>query len=561
MKSRIEAADDRMRAAVRDFLIAGIAVAVALSFLISRTWPAETRGLRWQVAEAKMWSAISPRIVLLFTAKNGARPTARAVLSHARLADPAAFSAVAAMLYTAGGGGLLTGLAVTAALRNRRRGDAHLRGARLVSSAALRVRLILERVRDKLLGRPVANPPIFIGEVPVPRGVETLHFLVAGSTGTGKSQLIRSFLRTIRARGERAIVTDIGGDLVASCAATGDKLLNPLDSRSVHWSPFAEMRTAADAERIAQSMVPSSEGESGEWHRYSQSLIAAVLQRLFERGEAKNQQLLHYLTIAKSEEIEQLVAGLPASTLFDTGASKMLSSVRGIIGSYLPAYRFLSPAAGHNDFSLGNWVADTGSGWLWMPYRDRDAAAVRPLLAAWVGEVVSAVLSLRPDSSRRVWLILDELASLGLVSSLTDALTKGRKFGLAAVLGVQSVSQLRGAYGRENATTLLSCLRNSVVLGVDDPETADSMSRRLGDEEIERADETVSAHGTSTATRRATSRVVMPSEIANLPNLTAFVKFAGDHPVARVRIPYSPARQVVVPFSTRADVPRGTSAP
>lgn len=150
-------------------------------------------------------------------------------------------------------------------------------------------------------------------------------------------------------------------------------------------------------------------------------------------------------------------------------------------------------------------------------------------------------------------MILDEVASLGLIGSLSDGLTKGRKYGLCCVIGLQSSSMLRTAYGREGATTLLSCLRNSIIFAVDDADTADNMSRRLGDSEQERQDETVSDSGKSSSTRRTTSRLVLPSEIMTLPNLTAYLKLAGDYPVARVRIPVVPAREVCKPF-----VPRGT---
>lgn len=426
--------------------------------------------------------------------------------------------------------------------------EQYIRGSRIVSGFRLRVRLSLKRMRDYVYERAPTKTPIMIGKIPVPHNVEPLHFFVAGSTGVGKTQLIHSFLRVIRTRGERAIIADIGGDLMASHAFRGDVILNPLDSRSRVWSPFSEMRSITDADRIAASMIPAGEGESGEWHRYSQSLIAAVLQRLFERGEATNERLFYYLTVAKTEEIEPLIAGLPAQTLFDTGAAKMLSSLRGIIGSYLPAYRFLPANAGRDDFSISEWIAEASSGWLWLPYQDRDAASLRPLLAAWVGEAVSSILSLSPDPARRIWLVLDELASLGLVGSLTDALTKGRKYGLVAVLGLQSVSQLRSVYGREGAATLLSCLRNSVVYAVDDPDTADYMSRRLGEVEHERWDETVSDGKKTETSRRTISRAVLPSQIMNLPNLAAYLSLAGDYPVVRVSIPVVPSQQYVAPF-------------
>jgi type IV secretory pathway TraG/TraD family ATPase VirD4 len=276
---------------------------------------------------------------------------------------------------------------------------------------------------------------------------------------------------------------------------------------------------------------------------------------LSARGEANNERLLYFLTIAKSEEIEQLVSGLSAQTLFDTGAAKMLSSVRGIIGSYLPSYRFLAPGAGSEAWSIRKWV-EGGTDWLWIPYRDDQLPSLRPLIAAWIGEVVSSILSLRPDSNRRIWLLLDELASLGRVQSLADALTKGRKYGLRCVAGLQSVAQLRAIYGREGAQTLLSCLSSSLTLRSADAETADYLSRSLGDAEVRRENRSRGDGRETLSEQRVNTRVVMPSEIQNLPDRQGFLNLAGDFPVARVEIPIVQKPEVVLPF-----IPRGSVVP
>ncbi len=401
--------------------------------------------------------------------------------------------------------------------------------------------------------RPAAQDDgrIRIGGVPIPPEIEPLHILVSGSTGTGKSQMISGILDTIRARGDRAIVADPGGQYMSRWHADGDTILAPLDARSVAWSPFAEMRAAQDADRIARSMIPSIEGQSdaAQWQLYSQGLVAAALQRLHESQAGTNSALVHTLTIAKSDEIESVVRGLPAQTLFDTGAAKMVASVRGIVGSYLPPYRFLPPDAGGDAWSIRRWV-EAGDGWLWMPYRDSERAALAPLIAAWIGEAVSAVLDLEPSRERRVWLILDEAPLLGRVQALADALTNGRKYGLRAILGVQSIAQLRQAYGRDGAQVLLSCLSSALVLRVGDAETADAMSRMLGDRQIRREHESrqLSLAGGASASEHITiERAVLPSEIQSLPDRRGYLRLAGDYPIALVDIDIVEREQRVPP--------------
>ena len=375
-----------------------------------------------------------------------------------------------------------------------------------------------------------ALKPLQIGNVVVPPEVEGLHFLIAGSTGTGKSQAINSMLRTLRDRGDKVLVVDSGGESMASLFRPGDKLLNPLDSRSENWSVAAEMRSGYEASRVAEMMVPAeSGGSSREWQLYSQSLISAVVQRLHERGELSNERLVYFLTVAKSDEIESLVSGLPAQTLMDSGAAKMLSSVRGIIGSYLPAYRFLKPETGSDGFSIRNWVQSDEAGWLWLPYRDDQLSSLRGLISCWLGEAVNSTLSLRPDPNRRIWIIADELASLGRIAGLADGLTKGRKYGLRVVAGLQSVSQLRAVFGKEESTTLLSCLSNILCLRAADGETADYFSKGFGQQEILRTESSESSQGSSSSSvKHVTQNTIMSSQISGLPQRIGYVRLASQ---------------------------------
>ncbi len=424
--------------------------------------------------------------------------------------------------------------------------------------------------RGARLGRPARRErgALQIGRVSMPRAIETQHILLTGSTGTGKSLALQGLVDTLRARaGDRAVVVDPSGELMARYWRPGDTMLNPLDARSVAWSPLAEMRSAADADRLSKSLLPDTDGQDAQqWQLYAQTLAAAVLQRLREcRGRSTNADLVRLLAVAKSDELEVLVAGLPAQTLFDAGAAKMLGSVRAIVGAYLAPYRFLPPGAGADAFSLRRWV-EQGRGWLWMPVRADLTTTLRPLVAAWIGELVSAVLALAPDRDRRLWLLLDELAALGRVQSLSEALTQGRKFGLCACAGLQTVAQLRAAYGLPGAQTLLSCFSSQLILRAADPETADWGSRLLGDQQLSRRvrSEGSSSGGSHSGESEQISieRVVLPSEIAGLADRRGFLKLAGDGPIARVEIPIPPARaEVCRPFVTATATGTSVAAP
>ena len=94
----------------------------------------------------------------------------------------------------------------------------------------------------------------------------------------------------------------------------------------------------------------------------------------------------------------------------------------------------------------------------------------------------------------------------------------------------------------KDATVLRSCFRNILVLagGRSDAKTAEDLSKSLGEHEVERetVGETSNERGGSRSRtlRIERERVVMAAEIQSLPELTGYVAFAGDIPIARVKL-------------------------
>lgn len=384
---------------------------------------------------------------------------------------------------------------------------------------------------------PERHRLLTLGGRPWPVELETLHLAVAGTTGAGKSTLIGEVLDGVTARGQRSVICDPNGSYLSHFACTGDRLLNPFDARSEGWCLFNELRSDFDAESLAASVVPSGHGESAAWHHYAQVLLAEVLRALVRNGETTTERLLHWCTSAPARELGALLVGTPAAGLFDEGADKALASTRFVLTAHLSPHRYLRPGS----FSLRDWLEhETGS--LFLTWRADMQTALAPLSATWVDITTNAALTLPPDPARRIWLVLDELAALGKLNGLESALTLGRKHGLCIIAGLQSTAQLDRLYGKDAATVLRSCFRSMLVLAIAkaDPATADELSRALGERELVRHEMSRSTGanglGESQNLRRAQERLVLPSEIASLPNLEGFLALAGDEPVRRVRL-------------------------
>ena len=118
--------------------------------------------------------------------------------------------------------------------------------------------------------------------LPLPRSAELQHILVHGTTGTGKSTVIKALLDHIRRRGERAIIYDKSCSLVSQFyQPKHDRLLNPLDQRGADWSIWRECRDKTDFENLAAALIPMAPtAQDPFWVNAARTIFAAAAFRL-----------------------------------------------------------------------------------------------------------------------------------------------------------------------------------------------------------------------------------------------------------------------------------------
>ena len=425
-----------------------------------------------------------------------------------------------------------------------RGGDGHMRGSNLQNAKTV-ARMIKEKSRFD------------IGSVPVPVDLETRNFLLAGSPGTGKSQALTRALDALRADDAHAVIADASGIYLSRYYDSArDVILCPFDERAEPWSPLAEIETVADVPALTKSLIPDSEGSAREWNGYAQTVLEPLLEHCFTQRKT-NADLFSLACVADLAELREILAGSPAAPLVAEGNERMFGSVRAILGSYLKALQYLHPDAGvDGSFSIRRHIVEQQPGWIFLTYQQQHRDAQKSLIAAQIDIASRAVLSLPPDLNRRVVFALDELPLLGKVQSIVDLLTNGRKHGAMIFAGLQTIAQLRDSYGRETAQTLLACLGSWLVLRVSDAETAEYMSKYLGEEEKTRIVQSggTSSQGFLQGSRNegwqqqiVKDRIVMPSELQNLPDLVGIFNLAGPVPSAAVSLPLAERRPDAAP--------------
>ena len=388
------------------------------------------------------------------------------------------------------------------------------------------------------------------------REFENRHFLIAGTNGSGKSQLIFQFQDAVRRRGDKALIVDHGGENVMRYWRPGDIVLNPFDDRFPGWNPFNEFREEFDHDNLARFVVPDGQGDQASWNEYAQSLYASISRATEREGRTSVKELLYYLLTASPEKLIPMLDGEPAGALFAKGSEKMAANARSILGANMKSWRYLA----EGDFSLRDWVTnDNDKRWIFLSYKESSYAALKPFISMAVSIAITYALDLPEDIHRRIWFFLDELASLSKMTSLSEALAKIRKKGGCVVAGLQTVSQLREKYGHEGATTLMGNFNSWICTRPGDAETAEVFSKHFGEEDALKTSYTKNQgisggghnQGESEANAWHVERVQTYTELMRLDDLCAVVKLPGNLPVGFTRIPYLPRPKVAEAYIPR----------
>ncbi len=368
----------------------------------------------------------------------------------------------------------------------------------------------------------------------IPKSAEAKHIQIMGDTGVGKSTLIKSLLKQIAERGETAIVYDPAGEFTEAFynAKRGDWILNPLDARTPYWTPSSELRNDAEARTIAASMYQPREDKRGEFFTDTPQKIFAHLLKY----RPTPQELVEWMSNEK--EIDKRLKGTELANFAPKNAPQQRSGVLASLGLVADSLRLLPSAAeAEREWCATEW-ADERKGWIFLTSTEAEQDALRPLHSLWIDLLVLRLLTKPNPGQTKVWLVIDELASLQRLPQFHTALTKGRKSDNPIVFGYQGKAQLETIYGHL-AEVMLSQPTTKFILRTAEPNAAKWAAELIGEVEIERVRETVAdgkRQGKSFTLDRQIEPLVMKSEVEGLPDLHTFVKI--NNYVSRFSFPH-----------------------
>lgn len=398
-----------------------------------------------------------------------------------------------------------------------------------------------------------------LATVRLPDPVWNQHVLVHGTTGMGKSVLLRDICDQIRRQGDRAIIYDQHAGFLPYYYREGrDKLLNPLDCRSQRWDLWQECKEIAHYQTLAKALIPTPNSKVDPfWTESAQTVWSAAARKMEGLpSEQRLEKLVQLLLTGSLEELHQLLKGTEAQSLILPKLEKVSLSIQSVVANYTKPLGLIQSKG--EPFAIRDWITSSNDdSWLFITGREDFSTVLRPLLSMWLDQVASSVLSLPEQSAQRTWLIIDELASLHYLPSLTKLLAESRKFGGCLVLSTQNIFQLQEIYGSNESKSIIDLCNTRVFFRSGSDDSADWGSRQLGEGSWLEVQEGMS-YGASrfrdgvNLTRQMVTRKAVPKDLLrHLPIGHAILQVPPGSTKRKKTIKRWPVAEIILPVKTQ----------
>ena len=425
--------------------------------------------------------------------------------------------------------------------------DKHISGTRLADSPKELMRSV------KKAERGVSDVRL-LTTLPIPARSEFQGFFFHGSTGSGKTQAMMRLLDEIRRLGEPAIIYD------KECTIkpyffneASDVELNPISLHCANWDLWSECDNPMELGNLATYLIPKSvQGSDPFWVDSARTILTSMAWKIRERDDKSAIRLLQLLLTTTLDQMRDILKGTESENLVSKEIEKTAISIKSVLATYTKALRFLEGLDRRDlpKFSIKKWIknaTDPGQaqkGWLFITSRSKYHKEIKPLISLWLGLAMQGIQSLKPNSNQRIWLVMDELASLHRLEMLSDTLADIRKFGGCVAVGIQSIAQLEFLYGNHEAHAITDLLNTSLYFRSPKSRVAKWVAEDLGEQVIEEVRESQSygpdsiRDGNTIATQRVVRKTVDAGSIMTMEDLECFVRVIGNHPIARMKTDY-----------------------
>lgn len=426
--------------------------------------------------------------------------------------------------------------------------DLHLRGGELCEDSELAT-LVKNELGDSSIN-------LKVGPIPIPDRVLNLSMSVAGDSGSGKTQFIYTLLDSFRDNVPQAIIyTRNGGEINRYfMPERGDFILNFNDIRSKEWSVLAEIYEESDISSLGERFGPiQTDGENAIFAIGGRMILEDSMRVVLLDPERPKTMLevFNFVSLTTEEVMKKtfMEYGLASATLFG-GSTSGEDMRKNLTTSTTMRFFKRFENLEETKFSLRSWIKSGQAGWMFLSTSPTKHDELAPFMACWLDvAIMEAMHESRSESQTKLvnpnlpqlLVVLDELPTLPKLKAIKTSLTEGRKFGIMTVLGFQNVSQFDDIYGQNDRKTILSNAQTLICFKSGDADSAEYLSKTLGEKEIIEIDDGTS-YGDDPAqdkvslnNKRQSKRLVIPGEIQNLKPGECFVRIPYVTGVAKTK--------------------------
>ena len=376
----------------------------------------------------------------------------------------------------------------------------------------------------------------------IPRESARRHFLVMGTTGSGKSliqrRLMAPVLKGFRAgRDRRALIFDAKNDTIPFLRHVGVTCpvysLNPLETRAnfpiaVRWDIAADIRSPARAMNLVANLIPIEKGGSNQYFSdAARQVVTAVCESLI-RHAPDDWTFTSLVDISLSQDrirktLNRDARGREVLSAFfgdDRTAYQVFTTIYSRMAYFRPVATMWERT--ESKISLRHWLTDDS-----ILVLGANATVSKALNA--INEQIARVIVEEMDEqgnseTRETWIWIDEARLCGPLLKadiLPYAAVKARSRGGCLVLGFQDIDGFREAAGVRIANEIVAQCSHKALLRVEGSASAKFASELIGNSStIERFYSTngrFALRTSSTNEQRVVKAAVMPSQFYDLP--------------------------------------------
>ena len=195
----------------------------------------------------------------------------------------------------------------------------------------------------------------------------------------------------------------------------------------------------------------------------------------------------------------------------------------------------------HSSFDVRD-IKRTGSLSLFMILPTAKLTAYAPLMRLWITVLVDAVVEVPGRPEKRILFLLDEMAQLGRMEPLKQAASLMRGYGMTLWMVFQDLGQLKSIYPNDEWKTFVSNSTVQQYFSIADPETAEHVSKMLGDQMLAVTNTGTSTHDkgdtSSTSVQKQTRPLMRPDEILRMPRTQQIIFVQGCAPLKTTKLCY-----------------------